>query len=46
MEHEVEKLINLRHPCIAGPIGFVWSIESGIGKVVHWLKSFLLIRFS
>jgi serine/threonine protein kinase len=29
MENELEKLINLRHPCIAGPIGFIFGIESG-----------------
>jgi hypothetical protein len=28
IENELEKLINLRHPCIAGPIGFVFPIES------------------
>jgi tRNA A-37 threonylcarbamoyl transferase component Bud32 len=27
-ESEIEKLINLRHPCIAAPIGFVLPIES------------------
>jgi serine/threonine protein kinase len=30
MEKELEHLINLRHPCIAGPIGFVIRIESDI----------------
>jgi hypothetical protein len=35
IEHEIEKLINLRHPCIAHPIGFVLRIESGI---LHELK--------
>jgi hypothetical protein len=30
MEKEIEKLINLRHPCIAGLIGFVVGIDSGI----------------
>jgi serine/threonine protein kinase len=29
MNNEIENLINLRHPCIAGPIGFVTGIESG-----------------
>jgi serine/threonine protein kinase len=29
MENEIENLINLRHPCIAAPIGFVFPIESG-----------------
>jgi serine/threonine protein kinase len=28
IEQEIENLINLRHPCIAGPIGFVFPIES------------------
>jgi serine/threonine protein kinase len=28
MESELENLINLRHPCIAGPIGFIFGIES------------------
>jgi serine/threonine protein kinase len=38
MENEIENLINLRHPCIAGPIGFVLGIESGI------LQEFKIIR--
>jgi serine/threonine protein kinase len=29
MENEIQNLINLRHPCIASPIGFVLPIESG-----------------
>jgi hypothetical protein len=29
IENAIENLINLRHPCIAAPIGFVVSIESG-----------------
>jgi hypothetical protein len=29
IEHKIEKLINLHHPCIAAPIGFVFPIESG-----------------
>jgi serine/threonine protein kinase len=28
-ENELEKLINLHHPCIAAPIAFVFPIESG-----------------
>jgi serine/threonine protein kinase len=28
-ESEIEKLINLRHPCIAAPVGFVFRSESG-----------------
>jgi tRNA A-37 threonylcarbamoyl transferase component Bud32 len=27
IEQEIENLINLRHPCIGGPIGFVFPIE-------------------
>jgi hypothetical protein len=30
IEKEIEKIINLRHPCIAGLIGFVVGIETGI----------------
>jgi hypothetical protein len=30
MEKEIEKIINLRHPCIGGLIGFVVGIKSGI----------------
>jgi hypothetical protein len=30
MEKEIEKIINVRHPCIAGLIGFVFGIETGI----------------
>jgi serine/threonine protein kinase len=29
IENVIEKLINLRHPCMAAPIGFVCPIESG-----------------
>jgi serine/threonine protein kinase len=29
VEHEIERLINLRHPCITVPIGFVTPIEPG-----------------
>jgi serine/threonine protein kinase len=29
IEKELENLINLHHPCIAAPIGFVFPIESG-----------------
>jgi serine/threonine protein kinase len=28
IENEIENFINLRHPCIAAPIGFVFPIES------------------
>jgi serine/threonine protein kinase len=28
IENKIEKLINLYHPCISGPIGFVFPIES------------------
>jgi hypothetical protein len=33
IEKEIEKLINLRHPCIISPIGFVFPIESGSGRI-------------
>jgi serine/threonine protein kinase len=29
IEHEIEKLINLRHPCINPPVAFVFGIKSG-----------------
>jgi serine/threonine protein kinase len=29
IENELEKMINLRHPCIAAPIGFIFPIKSG-----------------
>jgi serine/threonine protein kinase len=29
IEKEIENLINLRHPCITSPIGFVFGLESG-----------------
>jgi hypothetical protein len=29
IDNEIENLINLQHPCIAAPIGFVPGIESG-----------------
>jgi predicted metal-binding protein len=29
IENEIEKMINLGHPCISAPIGFVFPIESG-----------------
>jgi hypothetical protein len=32
MNNKIENLINLRHPCIAGPIGFIPGIESGNGQ--------------
>jgi hypothetical protein len=32
MRNEIENLINLRHPCITGPIGFIFPIESHIGQ--------------
>jgi hypothetical protein len=32
LEKELENLINLRHPCIAAPIGFVFPAESEISR--------------
>jgi hypothetical protein len=35
IEKEIEILINLRHPCITAPIGFVFPIESGSQKELN-----------
>jgi hypothetical protein len=40
-ESEIEKLINLRHPCIAGPIGFVFPIESGSRRELKIVRMYL-----
>jgi serine/threonine protein kinase len=39
--HEIEKLINLRHPCIAAPIGFVCPIESGSREELKIVQMYL-----
>jgi serine/threonine protein kinase len=41
LEHEIEKLINLRHPCVAGPIGFVLPIESGSRRKLKIVRLYL-----
>jgi hypothetical protein len=41
IEKEVENLINLRHPCISAPIGFVFGIESGIGRELKIVRMYL-----
>jgi serine/threonine protein kinase len=41
MENELENLINLRHPCIAGPIGFVFGIKSGIRQEFKIVRLYL-----
>jgi hypothetical protein len=41
IDHEIEKLINVRHPCIAGPIGFVFPIESGILQELKIVRMYL-----
>jgi hypothetical protein len=41
IEHEIEKLINLRHPCIAAPIGFVFQIESGNRQELKIVRLYL-----
>jgi serine/threonine protein kinase len=38
---EIENLINLRHPCIAGPIGFVFRIESGNRQELNMVRLYL-----
>jgi hypothetical protein len=39
--NELEKMINLRHPCIAVPIGFVFPIESGIRQKLKIVRMYL-----
>jgi serine/threonine protein kinase len=41
IEMAVEKLINLHHPCITAPIGFVIGIESGIGRELKIVRMYL-----
>jgi serine/threonine protein kinase len=41
MEHEIENLINLHHPCIAAPIGFVVRIESGDAQELKIVRLYL-----
>jgi hypothetical protein len=41
MENEIEKLINLRHPCIAAPIGFVFPLESGSRQELKIVRLYL-----
>jgi serine/threonine protein kinase len=40
-ESEIERLINLRHPCIAAPIGFVFGIESGNRRELKIVQMYL-----
>jgi serine/threonine protein kinase len=41
IEHEIEKLINLHHPCITAPIGFVVPIESGNREELKIVRLYL-----
>jgi serine/threonine protein kinase len=41
IENEIENLINLRHPCIASPIGFVVPIESGSPQKLTIVRLYL-----
>jgi serine/threonine protein kinase len=41
IENELEKMINLRHPCIAVPIGFVVPIESESWKDLKIVRLYL-----
>jgi hypothetical protein len=41
IENELEKLINLRHPCIAAPIGLIFPIESGSRKDLKIVRMYL-----
>jgi serine/threonine protein kinase len=41
IENEIENLINLRHPCIAAPIGFVFPIGSGSRRELKIVRLYL-----
>jgi serine/threonine protein kinase len=41
IENEIETLINLRHPCIAAPIGFVFRIESDSQRELKIVRLYL-----
>jgi serine/threonine protein kinase len=41
MENEIENLINLRHPCISNPIGFVFPVESGSWQELKIVRLYL-----
>jgi serine/threonine protein kinase len=41
MENEIENLINLRHPCIAGPIGFSFGIDPGSQQELKIVRLYL-----
>jgi serine/threonine protein kinase len=41
IEKEIEKLIKLRHPCIAAPIGFVFRLESGNLQELNIVRMYL-----
>jgi serine/threonine protein kinase len=40
-ESDIENLINLRHPCITAPIGFVFRIESGSRQELKIVRLYL-----
>jgi tRNA A-37 threonylcarbamoyl transferase component Bud32 len=39
--NEIEKMMNLRHPCITPPIGFVFGIESGHKQELKIVRMYL-----
>jgi serine/threonine protein kinase len=41
LDNELEKLINLHHPCIAAPIGFVFRNESGSRQELKIFRMYL-----
>jgi hypothetical protein len=41
IENQIEHLINLRHPCIVGPIGFVFPIESSSPQELKIVRLYL-----
>jgi serine/threonine protein kinase len=41
LENKIENLMNLRHPCITAPIGFVFRIESGSRRELKIVRLYL-----
>jgi serine/threonine protein kinase len=41
LENEIENLINVRHPCIAGPIGFVFPVESVLSRELKIIRLYM-----
>jgi hypothetical protein len=41
IENDIEKMINLRHPCIASPVGFIFPIKSGSQEELRMVRLYL-----